>query len=159
MIKAIIFDWGNTIMRDYPELPGPMATWDHVEWIPDAEEVLKILNQKYICCIASNAGHSDTELMIKALERINAAHYFHYFFTSKELGFKKPDISFFKSICMKIVCLPAECMMVGDNYDNDIIGAKNAGLTSVFFNERKIHGDFPDADHIIFSMKELVRLL
>ena len=39
-IKTLIFDWGDTIMRDLG-LPGPMKDWDRVEWIPGAKEMLK----------------------------------------------------------------------------------------------------------------------
>jgi len=29
MIKALIFDWGDTVMRDFPDCKGPMADWEH----------------------------------------------------------------------------------------------------------------------------------
>ena len=30
-IKAFIFDWGDTVMCDFPEYPGPMVDWPRVE--------------------------------------------------------------------------------------------------------------------------------
>ncbi len=46
--------------------------------------------------------------------------------------------------------------MVGNLYEKDIIGAKAAGMTTVWFNEHDIQGDFPLADHIINDMRQLL---
>ncbi len=155
MIRALIFDWGDTVMRDYPECKGPMAEWKHVEWIPFAEDVLKIISKKYICCIASNAGYSNTALMRKALERVGAEKYFHHFFTSKDLGYEKPDPRFFQKIADEIKVNPVECIMIGNDYKKDICGAKTVGMKTIFFNEKNIIGDFPDADKILHSLNDL----
>jgi len=159
MIKALIFDWGDTVMRDFPACPGSMAEWEQVEWIPDLQEPLKILNKKFTCCIASNAGFSDASLMKKALERVGAEKYFHFFFTSKDLGYEKPDSRFFQTIAEEINIIPEECIMIGNVYKKDICGAKAVGMKTIFFNENKRTGDFPDADKIIFSMKELMEAI
>ncbi len=156
MIKAIIFDWGDTVMRDFPECPGPMANWEHVEWIPFVEDALNFLHQNYVCCIASNAGFSDTALMRKALERVGADKYFQFFFTSKDLGHEKPDQRFFIKIAENINTGTEHCLMVGNDYKKDIAGAKATGMKTIFFNEKQLSGEFPDADKIILSMKELI---
>jgi FMN phosphatase YigB (HAD superfamily) len=155
MIKALIFDWGDTVMRDFPEKGGPMYLWDHVEWIPGAEQALKQLHDKYIMVIATNAGQSDTLSMIMALKRVGADRYFRYFFSSKDLGFEKPDVRFFDSITIQIGVLPSECAMIGNFYEKDIIGAKQCSMTTILFNEMKIKGSFPLADKIISKMKDL----
>jgi putative hydrolase of the HAD superfamily len=159
MIKALIFDWGNTVMRDFPDKPGPMAHWDHVEYIPYIEDCLEKLLGKYIMCLASNAGFSDASLMIEALKRVGAEKYFHHFFTSKDLGYQKPDKRFFTSITEKVNVEPMQCIMIGDSYEKDIIGAKAVGMKTILFNEKKILSDFPDADKIITSMKELAKAI
>lgn len=159
MIKALIFDWGNTVMRDYANKPGSMAYWNHVEYVPDAEDTLKILFKKYILCIASNAEFSDTVLMVKALKRVGADKFFNYFFTSKDLGYVKPDKHFFSAIIEKINMKSGECIMIGDNYEKDIIGAKAVGMKTILFNEKKIVSDFPDADIVITSMIELISVI
>lgn len=155
MIKAVIFDWGNTVMRDFPEKPGAMVNWDHVELISGIDDVLRFLSEEYIVCIASNAGCSDTSLMIAALRRVGVDKYFHHFFTSKDLGFQKPDKRFFTSITSKINVLSSECIMVGDSYEKDICGAKTVGMKTILFNEKNIFSSFPDADMVVISMKDL----
>ncbi|MBP7497187.1 MAG: HAD family hydrolase [Bacteroidales bacterium] len=156
MIKVLIFDWGDTVMRDFPYKTGPMYNWDFVEWIPGLEEQLKILSVRFITCLASNAGESDTGLMIRALQRIDAAKYFNYFFTSKDLGFEKPDLQFFLSICNNLSCQPFECIMIGNDYNKDIAGAKNSGMFTIYFNENNLSGAFDKADKIINNMSDLI---
>jgi putative hydrolase of the HAD superfamily len=155
MIKALIFDWGDTVMRDFPEYEGPMAEWVNVECIPFIEDALKNLYTNYFICIASNAGYSDSVMMRKALERVGVDKYFHYFFTSKDLGYEKPEKRFFQKIADEINLFPFECVMIGNSYEKDIIGAKATGMKTILFNEKKFAGDYIDADEVIDSMKKL----
>ena len=159
MIKAIIFDWGDTVMRDYPELKTPMFTWEHVEYIPDVEQALKALATNYAMVIATNAGQSDTAAMIKALKRVGAEQYFHHFFSSKDLGYEKPDVRFFTSIAQTIHFKPEECIMIGNLYEKDIIGAKDVGMKTILFDEKACNYAFPKADKVIHSMKILVEAM
>jgi putative hydrolase of the HAD superfamily len=69
--KAIIFDWGDTIMRNFPEYPGPMAYWPRVEAVTGINDALQHLQKDFICCLASNAVNSDAGLMGLALSRVN----------------------------------------------------------------------------------------
>lgn len=154
MVKALIFDWGDTVMRDYA-FEGPMYAWDKVDWIPGAEELLKRVQEKFICIIATSADHSGKDDMIKALKRVEADNCFQQFYSQKELGFKKPDPRFFEAVINKAGLLPDECVMIGNMYEKDIVGAKSAGLKTIFFNENELSGDFPLADAIVNQMKEI----
>jgi len=156
MIKVLIFDWGNTVMRDFPDSTGPMYKWNKIELIPDVEKQLKILTKKYYLCIASNAGESDTSMMIKALKIGRIDNYFDCFFTSKDLRVEKPDIRFFELICKHIACNPYECIMVGNDYNKDIVGAKDAGMFTILYNEKKLIENYIKADFIIYNMSSLV---
>jgi len=154
-IRALIFDWGDTVMRDFPEKPGPMCSWDKVEWIPGIEKVLGEVYKDYVMVIATNAGASNTQDMIDALKRVGADNYFHYFFSSKDLGYEKPDIRFFSKISKSIGIVPENCIMIGNLYEKDITGAKDCGMKTILFNERMLTGPFPKADMIINKMDEL----
>lgn len=132
MLKAIIFDWGDTLMRDFPDLPGPMAAWPHVERIDGVREALDGLDPTLIRCVASNAGASDAELMGQALGRVGIRTYFQHLFTSKELGAAKPDPRFFMEIARRLDVAPAECVMVGNDFLKDIAGANGAGMRTVW---------------------------
>lgn len=155
MIKAVIFDWGDTLMRDFAEEAGPMAFWSKVEVIDGVEEALKYLKSKNkILCVASNAGISDTNLMKMALKRGKIDSYFDFFFTSSEIGYKKPDPRFFLHICQKLNLLPFECLMIGNELNKDILGAKTAGLQTIWFNEKNIKSD--ENVITISNMKEII---
>jgi HAD superfamily hydrolase (TIGR01509 family) len=156
-VKFLIFDWGDTIMRDY-NLPGPMSGWPKVDYIPGAEEALKALSEKYTTVIATSADHSGTEEMISALKRVDADKYFNHFFSSKELGHKKPDPEFFRAIIQKLGTNASQAVMIGNLYEKDIIGAKAAGLQTILFDEKMQSQDFPDADILIHNMGKLIQI-
>lgn len=133
MVKAVIFDWGDTLMRDFPGMQGPMALWPAVEIVSGAAEALRALDHRsLVCCVASNAGDSDAELMGLALERAGIRSYFQHLFTSKELGSAKPDPRFFIELASRLGLAPGECVMVGNDYQKDILGARAAGMQTVW---------------------------
>lgn len=153
MAKILLFDWGNTIMVDF-KLPGPMFTWEKVAWVKGAEVALKAL-AGYTCCIATNAGESDTEAVRKGLAMVGADTYFTFIFSSYDIGFEKPDPRFFQFITGKLRTDPATCIMIGDNYEKDIIAAKTAGMKTVLFNPSGHNEPFPHADSVIREMDQL----
>ena len=155
MIKAFVFDWGDTVMRDFA-LPGPMKNLEKVAWIPGAETALQGISSKYRCAIATSADHSDTSEMRDALRRVGADKYFHDFFSQKELGYKKPDVKFFLKVAELMKHQPSEMVMVGNLYEKDIVGAKAAGMQTVFFNEANDKGDFSAADIQITQLDQIL---
>ena len=154
-LKAIIFDWGDTLMCDFREFQGPMVHWPHVELIPGVEEALEQLHERFICCAASNADDSDAELMGQALARVGIRQYFHYLFTSKELGASKPHPDFFRRILQRLEIKPAECVVVGNDYKKDIFPAKSIGMYTVWLTESTRVDAAPGADEMIDSMCDL----
>lgn len=163
-IRLIIFDWGDTLMRDYPDLPGPMYQWEHVECLSGAPELLEYLSTRYKLCVATNAGVSDTESMRRALHRVDIERYFTAFFSSKDLGVAKPDPQFFLKICSEMAVEPRQALMIGNDYAKDICGAAGAGLHTVYFAENlkpedSVPANYPQADFIIHQLLELKKLL
>ncbi len=151
----LIFDWGDTIMKD-SGLEGPMYLWKEVEWIPGAEEALRALNSRYLCCIATSAGHSGVEEMLLALKRVGAEKYFDFFYSAKELGVSKPDPEFFRKVAERVGFKPSNCIMVGNSYEKDIIGARKSGMKTVWLNSlSENNGVHADADIIIHRMDDL----
>lgn len=148
-IKALIFDWGDTVMKDFQEFSGPMAEWSHVETVPGIEGTL---HDEYIICLATNAGASDASLVRKALARVHIDHYFTEIFTSKELGYQKPQAEFFESILHKLNLSARECVMIGNDYMKDIVAAKEVGLQTIYLSEDV--GEYEYANAVIRSMDE-----
>ncbi len=154
MIKALLFDWGNTVMIDF-NLPGPMFEWKKAAWVFGAEDSLRELSLTYACYIATNAGQSDSSMVLKGLKRVGADKYFSGIFTSSDIGFEKPDLRFFQEIVCKLNIPVDEFVMIGDNYLKDIEGAKSCGMKTIFYDPKRKPGHYPMADIIIHSMKDL----
>lgn len=157
--KVVIFDWGDTVMRDFTEFSGPMVDWPRVEVIDGIDKSLPVISSHFITCLASSAVDSDAELMGLALERVGIRGYFTHLFTSKELGYKKPDSKFFLEITSRIGVNPSECIMIGNDYEKDIIPAKMVGMKTIFYTEVGIAGPKQLADIIIHSMDEIIGIL
>ena len=158
-IKAIIFDWGNTLMRDFTHYQGPMAFWPEIEVISGVPIVLNYLKGKYILCVATNAGDSNTELMIQSLIRGNINQYFDYFYSSKDLGYSKPDPKFFQAISKAIDITPNNCIMIGNDYKKDIIGASISGMKTIWFNETQDSVINKEYDFEINNILEITKIL
>jgi HAD superfamily hydrolase (TIGR01549 family) len=131
-MKSICFDWGNTLMVDFPQYDGPMKDWEEVQAIPEVAETLEKLSQKYKLYVATNAETSSAEDVYKALERVDIAKYISNVFTRAELQAKKPKLKFFYQL-IKNIGDPG-LVFIGDDYQKDILGGVNAGLVSIWYN-------------------------
>ena len=68
---CILFDWGDTLMRDFREFSGPMASWPEVRALPGAGEVLSALRPHWRLALATNAADSSEAEIRDALERVD----------------------------------------------------------------------------------------
>ena len=157
LTKNLLFDWGDTLMVDYPQYKGSMAFWEKVAPMPGVMETMPLLYSRYKCVVVSNAGDSDAALMRQAFSRIALDKYFSDFLTSKELQAAKPSLEFFQAVINKLQLSPRETVMIGNDYEKDIAGAKNAGLKTVFITSKR--GYYPHADYKISSFWELADIL
>jgi HAD superfamily hydrolase (TIGR01662 family) len=132
MIKAVLFDWGNTVMEDLPGMTGAMADWPEVAATPGIRDVLAALDGKVILGIATNAGESDGSAVCKALARVDLDRFFAKVFTARDLHSRKPDPAFFQSMAEQMGCSMEECLMVGDSLEYDADGAARAGMHAIW---------------------------
>ena len=156
-IKFLLFDWGDTLMVDYPDYRGAMATWDTVSPMPEVAETLPEIVKYFHCAVASNAVESNAELMKRAFQRIQMDNCFSLFITSRELDAVKPEREFFERIANVLNHETVQMCMIGNDYDKDIVGAKKAGMKTVFITKQD--GDYPSADYVIPSFGGLLRVL
>mgnify|MGYP000887328158 CR=1 FL=1 len=134
MDGVVLFDWGDTVMRVFPEYRGPMAQWPEVEVLTGVEEMLEALHPQRRLVIATNAADSGSALVWVALARANIDQYFDAVFTEQELGITKSNPLFFHLILHELGVPLDGAVMVGDSYQPDIVGAKEAGLRAVWLN-------------------------
>jgi len=135
-LEVVLMDWGDTLMRNFPHFPGPMAHWPQVEAMPGAAEALASLRGRYRVVLATSARDSDAALVRAALARVDLAHLVDDIYTFREIGVRKPDPGFFHGILRAVGCPPQAAVMVGDDYWADAVGAKRAGLWAIWYNPR-----------------------
>ena len=67
-ISTLVFDWGNTLMRVFPDQTGPMFAWSKIAAVESAHEMLSSIHGKYQLILATNAADSTAVQVQKALE-------------------------------------------------------------------------------------------
>jgi putative hydrolase of the HAD superfamily len=118
---------------------------------PDAAETLAYLHSRYTLHIITN-GFSEVQYI--KLEAAGIKQYFQNIIISEHAGFRKPDVNIFYYAMNSCNATAEECMMVGDGLEVDIIGARNAGWSAVYFNPKEIsHSEA--VTHEIKSLNEL----
>lgn len=95
--------------------------------------------------------------------KLEVLHVFDYFnkdhvFTSGQIGFAKPDPRAFIRCVEQMHETISDWYYVGDNYINDMQGAKQAGMKTIHFN-RHHQQSGPDADYVVYNASELIRLI
>lgn len=137
MNKAYVFDWGDTLMVDFPGVPGAMKDWRKVEAIDDAEKTLQSLSLFADIYVATGAPDTTPENIEAALARVKLAQYIAGFFCKANLGLNKPSPEYYAEIVRRINIPASEITMVGDNLDKDILPALVTGMQGCWFNPEK----------------------
>ena len=76
----------------------------------------------------------ETEYQFVKLEKLGLLEYVDVIVTSEEVGIEKPSIQMFQTMLSKMNLTNGEVIMIGDNYDKDIIGATNAEILAFWFH-------------------------
>jgi putative hydrolase of the HAD superfamily len=106
-------------------------------WIieEDALPTLKKLEQDgYRMGLISNAG--DDQDVHQLIRRFEIATYFEFILTSAACSYRTPPPRIFELAIANWYFLPSETVMVGDNLDADIRGAKSAGMYGIWISRR-----------------------
>jgi putative hydrolase of the HAD superfamily len=101
---------------------------------PLVHETLQYLKQKYTLYILTNGF---AEVQIQKINNCGLQPYFTKLFMAEMVGYQKPDRRFFEYAIKSVHAHKNECLMVGDDPDADIMGARNAGIDQVFYNTGK----------------------
>ena len=73
-------------------------------------------------------------MQYQKLENSNIMDYFDQIITSEQVGYKKPSSEIFIFSMQKTFDKNSESIMIGDDLDADIYGAKEVGMDQVYFN-------------------------
>jgi len=122
---------------------------------PYAKEILEYLYSKYPIHIITNGFE---EVQYSKLKNSGMDKYFTHIITSEEAQCKKPDIEIFKFAYVKAGANASESIMIGDDLEVDMKGARDAGMDQLYVNhDHKQHNEPVTME--VFSLEEIKRLL
>ncbi len=121
---------------------------DHNALFDNAIDVLDYLKPQYNMHIITNGFE---EVQIRKLKNSNLSPFFDQVITSEKVGVKKPNPVIFE-YAMEIAGAGAhESVMIGDNFEADIIGAMEVGMQAIFckFNGEIATRKVPTVDNLL----------
>jgi HAD superfamily hydrolase (TIGR01509 family) len=158
-IRLLLFDWGDTVMRDFPEYAGPMYLWPKVEAVAGAKAAIEQLKAGRIIALATNARDSSEEEIRKALGRVDLDRLFDRVFCFANVGHLKPSAEFFEHVLNELGLPPGAAVMVGDSFEADILGANRAGLFGIWLNAASDDRRRADRYETIGNLAELPAII
>ena len=100
--------------------------------LPNTIPVLDYLFQKYTLHIITNGF---TEVQNTKISNSNLNKYFSCIIDSETVGVKKPHSKIFNyAYNISKAAYKNECLMIGDNYQADVMGALNNGFKAIHLN-------------------------
>ena len=126
--------------------------FDDVELFADVLPTLTRLREKYKLGLLSNGNSYPA--------RCGLDDMFGFVVFSQDIGVEKPSSRFYRMAVEKACCQKDELLHIGDSLENDVIGAGNYGITSVWLNrEQEIPETDIEIEYEISSLSELLKIL
>ncbi len=126
----------NKLSEDYIDY---LTTFNHL--FDGTIEILEHLYGNYELHIITNGFE---EAQQRKIDNANISQYFKTITNSEAAGVKKPNPIIFNHALNVANANPGESLMIGDNYEADILGALDVGLDAILFN----YHNYKDIDHI-----------
>lgn len=141
----------NKISDGYVEL-SPQQT----ALFPHTHETLDYLKKEgYNMHIITN-GFKEVQYI--KLNKSGLDHYFDVIVCSEDVGQNKPSPAIFKHSLNSANAKAADSVMIGDDYEVDVVGAQNFGMYGILFDPENTFSHYQD-QHRIQSLNELPGLL
>jgi putative hydrolase of the HAD superfamily len=148
-----------------PESEHPENAWEEyleicplkTRLMPGAKELLETLHPHYNMAVVTN-GFEITQRTKLATSGLS--DYFDAVVSSEAIGHPKPSPIIFHHAMELLGAKPEATLMVGDNADTDIQGARAAGLETAWYcRQQPIDSAGPEGTYLIFNLSELPALL
>lgn len=122
---------------------------EHATLVPHARETVARLSGAYRVGIITNGGKEQQE---KVIGRLGLSAYvdFGRVFASGQSGARKPHSAIFQNALRKVGVKPAEAVMIGDSWKNDVTGALKCGMNAVWL---KRTGDKPSSSRKVGKLE------
>lgn len=142
-------------MRIFSEFKGPMLNWPRVEAVRDVPKVLEELHKTWRLGVATNASDSYEKEIWGALSRVGLIQFLDRVYCSRTVGHRKPSRKFFEYILNDLGVDRSRVIMVGDDFESDVLGAVMCGIRAIWFNGRSQESKIGEMFRTIHGFKSL----
>lgn len=152
---TILFDWGDTVMRDDPTAVLPMVAWETVDVIEGTADVLAYLQSSgRRLVLATSAAISYENQIWGALARGGLDTYFSHIYCFKNTDLPKGE-DFYSHILNDLGVSASDVLMVGDSFEKDVLSPNFLGIFAVWFNPGSDELQMSPLHITVHSMNEL----
>lgn len=123
--------------------------------VPNTRELLEYLKPKYKLHIITNGFD---EVQFPKLEKCHIARYFDKVVTSETSGYHKPCPEAFGYSLSSVNAKKEESIMIGDDLEIDIVGAKKFGMDQIFFNRYSLPHKIKPT-HEVNNLQDIKKIL
>ena len=141
----------NQLAIDYIE---HLSDFNHL--IPDTLTVLDLLKSKYKMHIITNGFK---EVQKRKLQKSDLIKYFETVTISEDVGVKKPHKLIFNHALTAANANVESSIMIGDNFNADILGALGIGMKAIYYDFHKTNEQERENVVIVKSLKEIIPIL
>lgn len=118
----------------------------------DVRPTLTKLRERYKIAVLSNGKPLSQR---KKMKTIAIDDLLDYSLISGEYGIDKPDRRVFDYVCSQMNLKNEECVYIGDTYAIDVVGARNAGLETIYVSRA---GETHEDVKTIYEIKDLLEI-
>jgi putative hydrolase of the HAD superfamily len=107
----------------------------------DSGEILERLSGSYVLGLLTNGAPA---VQRAKLQKSGLESYFTHVVVSGDLCLGKPHPATFHRIAELVATRPSECLMVGDSYEKDVLGARAVGMKALLIDRFGTASDRPE---------------
>ena len=151
--------YGKDLPEDFLDVFIPFY-YDHMfefcDLKKETREVLEKLQGRYKMAILSNG---DSRSQHSKISKVDIEKYFDEVIVSGDIGIHKPDKRIFEYVADKLGVKVEECLMIGDVFSSDILGAYYANMPCVWMKtDPEKHADYYKG-YTISDLRQLFEIL
>ena len=121
-----------------------IASIEYIKLYPGVPEALAYLREKgFRLWLLSNAQRVFTAY---ELRHLGLGEQLDGIYISSDYGCRKPDVRFYRALLEAQKLDPKKCLMIGNDRETDIAGAKAAGLDTLYMHTNLTPPDQKEAD-------------
>ncbi len=114
----------------------------------DAKDIIKELNRDYKLIITSN-GH---ELFIQKGLGDYKKYFFKLYSAVTDFSSSRKTSEIYNKVCEDLKVSPNKVIHIGDDFENDYLSSKKAGLISFYLDREDMNGDLQD----LYELKDIL---